>query len=79
MGRFLLFSVPLAFLVLGVCMIIWPTKVILQNRDKGEETRPPRGSEIWRTRLLGIFLIAGGGYGLYALLSGLPGAEFSPA
>jgi hypothetical protein len=79
MDRFLFSIVPLAFIVLGVCMVIWPTKVILQNRDKGEETRPPTVSEIWRTRLLGMFLIAGGGYGLYALLSGLPGAEFAPA
>jgi hypothetical protein len=79
MDRFVFSVVPLAFLVLGVCMIIWPTHVVLQNRDSEEETRPPTSSEIWRTRLLGIFLVAGGGYGLYALLSGLPGAEFFPA
>jgi hypothetical protein len=79
MDRILFSILPLAFVVPGDCMIIWPTKVIMQNRDRGEETHPPTDSEIWRTRLLGVLLIAGGGYGLYAMLSGLPGAEFFPA
>jgi hypothetical protein len=77
--RYLFCIVPVGLIVLGVCMVIWPAKVVLQNRDKGEETRPPATGEIWVTRVVGLALVAGGGYGLHALLTGLPGAEFSPA
>jgi hypothetical protein len=79
MERYLFCLVAVALIDLGICTVIWPAKVILQSRDRGKESRPPTAGEIWTTRIVGLALVAGGGYGLYALLTGLPGAEFSPA
>jgi hypothetical protein len=71
--------VPVAFLALGICLVLWPARVILLNRDDDEKgAGPPTAGQVLRARVLGVVLIAGGGYGLYALLTGMPGAEFFP-
>jgi hypothetical protein len=75
--RYIFGLVAVAFILLGICMEFWPDKVVFKNRDEGD-TRPPTASEIRRMRVLGLFLIAGGGYGLYCLVMGVPGAEFFP-
>jgi hypothetical protein len=66
----------LALMAAGVCMVIWPAWVALQDRDEGDR-RPVTAGEIWTMRLVGAALVAGGGYALYAILWGMPGAEFS--
>ena len=78
MDRYLFSVVAVAIIVLGIAFVFWPASLIILNRDAEERFRPPTAREILRARLLGLVLIAGGGYFLYALLTGMPGAEFSP-
>jgi hypothetical protein len=78
MDKYVFGLVALAFAVLGVCMVIWPAKVVTANRDSGEEARQPTAGEILTMRIVGVALILGGLYGLYAILTGMPGAEFFP-
>jgi hypothetical protein len=78
LDRFLFSIVPVAFMGLGAALVIRPAAVIALNRDSGEEPRTPTPREILKARILGGVLIAGGAYGLYALLTGMPGAEFFP-
>jgi len=61
----------------GVCMVIWPAAVVRQNQDAEEKSCPPTTVEIWQMRVVGGFLIAAGFFMLYALLTGMPGAEFN--
>jgi len=77
MERFAFGFVAAAFMLLGVAMIIWPDWVISKNRDKDDSRAPTKG-EILSTRVLGAVFIAVGAYGLYAILTGIPGAEFFP-
>ena len=83
MDKYLWLFVPVAAIVTGVCMIIWPKEVALQNRDDKDDTSPPSRYEIWYTRGAGIFLLAVGAYGLYRMLGGTwgagpPGEPFDP-
>ena len=75
MEQFVFSCVAVALMVLGLGMVIWPDRVALQSRDQ-DDTHPPTAGEIWMMRLLGVALLAGSGYGLYAILTGMPGAEF---
>jgi hypothetical protein len=77
--RYLFGGASVALITLGVGLVLRPAAVIALNRDAGEERRPPTAGQILRARILGVVLMAGGGYFLYALLTGMPGAEFSPA
>lgn len=76
MERFIFSCVAIALMLLGVHMAIWPAWIILADRETGDS--PPTSGEVWRMRLLGIILAALAGYGLYALVTRMPGAEFFP-
>jgi hypothetical protein len=65
--------------VLGAVLLFRPAGVIMLNRDATEPSRPPTTGEVFRTRLLGLLLVTGGGYLIYLMLTGAPGAEFFPA
>jgi hypothetical protein len=64
---------------LGAAMTITPAAVILRSRDADEEACMPTTAQVWTTWILGVALCALSGYGLYALLLGLQGAEMFPA
>jgi hypothetical protein len=75
MDRFIFECVAVAGMGGGLCMAAWPAWVALKNRDD-DDNCPLTISEIWTMRVAGVLLIAGSCYGLYALLTGMPGAEF---
>lgn len=75
MDRIVFSCVAVALMGLGVSMIVWPTWVALNSRDD-DDSRPVTSREIWTMRVVGVGIILGGGYGLYAILTGMPGAEF---
>jgi hypothetical protein len=77
MEQFLIGVMLAALIVGGVYMIIWPAAVVQQNRDEDEKSCPPSGLEIWQMRVLGVLVIAGVIYMVYAILTGMPGAEFT--
>jgi hypothetical protein len=58
-------------------MVIWPASAAVQIRDEPENLSPPSAATIRWTRVLGVVFVASGVFGLYALLSGMPGAEFN--
>jgi hypothetical protein len=60
---------------LGAGMAIMPRWVLSESRDHGD-TRAATATEVWRTRLAGVFVAAGSAYFLYALMTGMPGADF---
>jgi len=60
---------------LGVCMVVWPVWVVLKSRDEGDD-RPLSSGEILATRVAGVAMVVGGVYFLFALLTGMPGADF---
>jgi hypothetical protein len=78
MERVIFGGVAVAFMMLGVGLLFWPAWFIRHDREQDNVPRPPTPGDIWRMRMVGIFLIAGGGYGLYCILAGVPGAEFFP-
>lgn len=79
MDQFIVSVAVVALFALGAALTFWPAGVIVLNRDAAEEPRAPTAREVRLARLLGLILMAGGGYILYALLTGMPGAEFFPA
>jgi hypothetical protein len=78
MEEFIFGGVAVAFILLGAGLLLWPAWFVRENRDREEQARPPTSGEIWRMRVVGIILIAAGGYGLYCILTGVRGAEFFP-
>jgi hypothetical protein len=83
MDKYLWFIVPVAAILTGVYLIIWPKQAALQNRDDKDDTSPPSQYEICYTRGVGIFLLLAGAYGLYRMLGGTwgagpPGEPFDP-
>jgi hypothetical protein len=72
-------AVAAAWIGLGVCLLIRPAAMVLLNREETGGRPAPTPGEVLRTRILGIVLIASGAYGLFSLLTGVPGAEFFPA
>ena len=77
MERFGLSCGLVALMVGGLSMAVWPSWCALKNRDEGDD-RPLTDGEILTVRVVGVVFFAFGGYGLYALLTGKPGAEFAP-
>ncbi len=67
--------VAVALIFLGVCMVVWPAWVVLKSRDD-DDNRPLTSREIWTMRLVGVGVVLGGGYGLFAILTGMPGSDF---
>jgi hypothetical protein len=76
MDRMIFAGVAVAFVILGICMAIWPARVARQSRDAGDGE--PGAGELVRMRVVGAAMAALAAYGLYAIAAGLPGAEFSP-
>jgi hypothetical protein len=76
--RYIVSFAAAAMIAIGVAFALWPAGMIVRNRDAEEKSRPPTAGEVLRARLLGLVLIAGGGYFLYAMWTGMPGAEFFP-
>jgi hypothetical protein len=56
-------------------MAVWPAWVLLKSRDE-DDRRQRTGGEIWLTRAAGVGAVVGGGYGLYAIVTGMPGSDF---
>jgi hypothetical protein len=77
MERFVFSCGACAFIGLGFCLLVWPAWIARINRDEGED-HPVTESELWTMRLVGAAMLGLAGYGLYALLTGMPGGEFSP-
>jgi hypothetical protein len=75
MDRFIFECVAVAGIGGGLCMAARPAWVAWKNRDD-DDYCPLTISEIWTMRVAGALLVAGTCYGLYALLTGMPGAEF---
>ena len=75
MDRLIFECVAVAGIGGGLCMASWPAWVALQNRDDGDN-RPLTVGEIWTMRVTGVLIAALSSYGLYALVTGMPGAEF---
>ena len=75
MERIAFSCVAIALIGLGVCMVVWPAWVVLKSRDE-DENRPLSSGQIWATRVAGVGMVFGGGYFLYALLTGMPGTDF---
>jgi hypothetical protein len=77
MDRFIFSCVAVAMAGLGSWMAVWPAWIVVQSRDGGDN-RPVTGGEIWATRVAGAAIVIGCGYGLYALLTGVPGVDGAP-
>ena len=75
MERIVFGCVAVALTVLGVCMVVWPAWVVLKSRDD-DDNRPLTLREIWTMRAIGVGVVLGGGYGLFAILTGMPGSDF---
>ena len=73
--RFILAFVSVSLMVGGVVLWIWPAAAAIQNRDDDTAT-PASALEVRRIRIAALLMIAAGGYGLYATVMNLPGAEF---
>jgi hypothetical protein len=75
MDRLVFGGIAVALLGLGLCMVIWPGWITLNSRDDGDD-RPLTIGELWAIRVVGVGMVFGCAYGLYAMLTGMPGAEF---
>lgn len=75
MQRIAFSCVAIALIGLGVCTVVWPAWVILKSRDEGDN-RPLSSGQILATRVAALGMILCGVYLLYALLTGMPGADF---
>ena len=75
MERFVFHFVAVAGIGGGLWMALWPRWAALANRDDADD-RPLTVGEICTMCASGVLLVAGSCYGLYALLTGMPGAEF---
>jgi hypothetical protein len=75
MDRIVFGCVAVGLMGLGVCMFIWPAWVVLKSRDE-DDKRPLTWGEIWTTRVVGVGTALGSGYGLYAIVTGMPGSDF---
>jgi hypothetical protein len=75
MQRYIFHLVAVIGIAGGLCMAVRPALVALQNRDDGDD-RALTVSEIWMMRVAGVLIAALSCYGLYALVTGMPGAEF---
>jgi len=75
MDKFVFECVAVAGIGGGLVMAARPAWAVLHDRDHGDN-RPVTAGEVWTMRLAGLFVLAGSCYGLYALLTGMPGAEF---
>lgn len=62
---------------LGLCMAAWPGWIVLKSRDEGDN-RPLTRGEVLTTRVVGVGIAIGCGYGLYALVTGMPGVDGAP-
>ena len=78
MDRFIFGFGAVAMMALGLCAVVWPAKVIQMSRDD-DDKRPLTAGEILRMRVVGGILVVSGGYGLWSIMTGQPGAEFFPA
>jgi hypothetical protein len=74
MERIIFSGVAFALLGLGLCMVVWPSWVVLNSRDSDDHRLPSTG-EIWLMRVVGVGTVLGCAYGLYAILTGMPGAD----
>jgi hypothetical protein len=74
MERIVFRCVAFARMGLGICMVVWPAWVVLKSRDE-DDHRPLTRGEIWMMRVVGVGTVLGCGYGLYALLTGMPGSD----
>jgi hypothetical protein len=74
MDRFVFSCVGIAMMGLGLCMVVWPGWIMLKSRDE-DDKRPLTGSEIWTTRVIGFGIMIACAYGVYALVTGMPGGD----
>jgi len=76
MERWVFGIMLLAMSIAGCFMLIWPDG--MAALETPEEDGPDPATSRRRMRVGGAFLLAGGIYMLYALLSGMRGGEFFP-
>jgi hypothetical protein len=74
MERIVFSCVAVALIGLGICMVLWPAWVMLKSRDE-DDNGPLTSRAIRTTRVVGVGIVLGGGYGLYAILTGIPGSD----
>lgn len=78
MERLPFFCAAVGMIVLGGLMVIRPDWIL--RMEGGEPDRcPPTAGQTWRMRCLGVTIVGAGVFFLYALVTRMPGAEFSPA
>jgi hypothetical protein len=65
-----------ALIGLAVCMVVWPSWVILKSRDE-DDNRALSSGQIFATRVAGFGLVFLGGYILHAPACGHAGDRFS--
>jgi hypothetical protein len=70
-------GVAVATVCAGVSMVVWPAWAFMKSLDE-DETRPPNWAEIWFMRVVGVGLVFGGVYGLYAIVTDMPGVPGPP-
>jgi hypothetical protein len=66
-----------ALIGLGITMLALPAWIVRKNRDD-DDPRPVTMWDVVSTRVLGVCVIILGGYILYAVVTNMPMAEFSP-
>jgi hypothetical protein len=77
MEEILVGSIAVATIVFGVIAVVFSEWAVLHSREDNDQS-PPTALEIWFIRLVGVGALLGGGYGLYAILTGMPGADGPP-
>jgi hypothetical protein len=75
MERIVFSCAAVALIGLGVCMVVWPVWIVIKSRDE-DDNRAVSSGQIFATRVAGVGLVFLAGYILYALLTGMRGADF---
>ena len=66
-----------ALMGVGVISVFCAGWAVLHSRENNDQS-PPTTREIWFMRVVGVGAFLGGMYALYAIVTGMPGAEGPP-
>ena len=77
MPEFVVFGIAVATIFFGAIALACPRWAVLHSREDNDQS-PPTTLEIWFIRVVGVGALLGGGYGLYAILTRMPGADGPP-
>jgi hypothetical protein len=70
-------GLAVATVAFGVIAVTCPRWAVLHSREDNDRS-PPTAGEIWFIRVVGAGAFLGGVYGLYAMLTGMQGAQAPP-